>query len=128
MKKWMFISILCIWGSVLGQGKCSAFIDWTYSGSVLIYDKPDGIIVCEMKNDQANEDILILDMLDQTDDYFYVSITLAINKDYYKGWIRKSAYIGVYLRNTKTPIDLILYKDKKQSSSNNIFIKDCNKI
>jgi hypothetical protein len=115
----MFFSFL----NVYSQDKYPAIIDWKYLGIVNIYDNPDGKIIYELKNDSINEDYLHLDILAQNDAYFYVSISLTINKNVKIGWIKKADYIGAYIKHEKFPMDLIIYKDKKISDNNKIVIK-----
>jgi hypothetical protein len=104
------------------QNKCSAIIDWKYVEPIIIYDKPDGIVIHSMKNDTANEDFLKLEILEQTESFFHVAITNTIKKDSAIGWIKKGQYIGAYKKHEKFPMELTLYKDKIISDLNRIVI------
>ena len=124
MKALLTIIILVSFSTVYSQTNCLAIIDLKYPGPVDIYDNPEGEIIYRMKNDSINEDFLQLSILDQTDNYFYVSISTTIKKDQVTGWIRKAAYIGAYKRHEKFPMDLILYKDKKVSDAEKMVISN----
>ena len=104
-----------------------AIIDWKYNGTINIYDKPDGKIIDSIKNDSTNEDYLQLTIFDETENYFYVSISR--QKAGKRGWIKKANYIGAYAKagqahNKKSPIDLTIYQDKKVSDTGKVVIKD----
>lgn len=109
--------------TVYCQDKCPAIIDWHYIGSVDIYNKPDGKIIHQMKNDTANEDLIHLDILRQTDSYFYVFMQMNTIRDTATGWIKKADYIGAYLKQESFPaMDLTIYKDKIISNTDKIVI------
>jgi hypothetical protein len=111
--------------NVYCQDKCPAIINWKYLGTVDIYNKPGGEIIATMKNDSINEDFLHLDILDQTETYFRVSIGSTIKpQNINKGWIRKANYIGALIKHEKDPMDLELFQFKKNSSSDKIVISN----
>ena len=123
MKKLLSLIIIILsLDTVYCQDKCPAVIEWHYIKPINIYDKPDGKIIHQMKNDTTNEDLLHLDILKQNNTHFYVSINLV--KDSATGWIKKADYIGAYKRHEEFPMDLTLYKDKKISDANKITIKN----
>ncbi|MEI7596723.1 MAG: hypothetical protein WCK02_13315 [Bacteroidota bacterium] len=114
-----FLTVLTLYS----QDKCPAIVNWQYKGVVDIYDSPNGKVKQQMKNDSANEDFIYLDLLSQTDSYFYASVYYATKKDSVTGWIKKADYIGAYKRHEVLPeMDLILYKDKNKSDANKVII------
>lgn len=113
---------LLSFSTIYCQDKCSAIIDWKYLKTINIYDKPDGKVTQLMKNDSINEDFLHLDILNQTETYFFVSISRSIKSDSATGWIKKGEYIGAYKKHEKFPMDLVLYKDKNLSEIDRIVI------
>ena len=106
------------------QDKCTAIVDWQYNGVVNIYDKPNGGIIDQIKNDSAGEDFLIVFILDKKDNYFFVTLELQIHGIKKKGWIEKADYIGTYIRHEKYPVmDLVLYKFTNISDTDKIVIR-----
>lgn len=122
MKKLLAVFTLFFFSTTYCQDKCRAIIDWKFLDVVDIYDKPDGKLIHQMKNDSANEDYLHLIILKQTESYFFVSIVTEIKKEERKGWIKKASYIGAYKKHEKFPMDLTLYKDEKESDKDKIVI------
>lgn len=123
MRQLLFILTLVTAGNANGQEKCLAIINWKYLGSVELYDKPDGKITGTVKNDSTNEDYLHLEILDQTDKYFYVNIS-SFKISNLQGWIKKADYIGAYKKHEEFPMDLVIYKTKTVSEENKIVIKN----
>lgn len=123
--KLLYVTIL-IFFSLTGlcDAQHKAIIDNYYLADVAIYDKINGQIITQMKNDSIEEDFLQLTILKQTKTHFYVQIGHTIKVDSTYGWIQKAKYIGAYLKNENFPMDLILYKKKIESEKNIIFIKN----
>lgn len=128
MKALLTMLTLLVFTNLYSQVKCAAVIDWKYTGSVDIYDKLNGKLIDQLKNDSANEDFLYLTINDEADNYFNVSISfnseIANGNNPKAGWIKKANYIGAYIRSEKFPMSLTLYKNKKISDSNKIVISN----
>jgi hypothetical protein len=121
----VLITVLCLVATaqlLYGQDSCHAIIDVEYYGAVNVYDKPHGKVIHQMKNDTTNEDYLSLRIIEQTDSFFYVSISMAIKYDPKKGWIRKADYIGAYKKHESNPMLLILCEDSRYPDIRQIVI------
>ena len=123
MKKILIILTIFTFTTAHSQVKCRAIIDWKYLGTIDIYTRPNDKIIFQVKNDSLNEDFLLLDILDQTETYFFVSISLNSEQNKKVGWIKKADYIGVYVKHEEFPMDLTIYKDKKESDIDKTVIK-----
>jgi hypothetical protein len=108
------------------QSKYPAIINWKYNGIVNIYNKPNGIIKNQLQNDSTNENYLHLTIIDQTKNYFLVSIGFAMGNSFTEGWIKKEIYIGAYSKRESYPMDLVLLKSKKNIDKNKIIVKNWN--
>jgi hypothetical protein len=126
MKKYFIILILFFFINSFGQNECTAIIDWQYIGDIEIFEKPNGKIITTVKNDSINEDFLHLTINNQTEEYFYVTISLAINYNEIIGWIKKAEYIGAYKKHEVINMKLILYSENKISNENKIEIENWN--
>ena len=115
--------LLLIFSAVHSQKKCAAVVNWRYGAPVLLYDKPNGSVIDQIKNDSTTEDFLHLDISDQQGQFFFVSISLTVQKITKEGWIKKADYIGAYVRKDAYPMDLVLYKEKNVSEENKIIVK-----
>src|SRR5436189_6126793 len=85
---------------------CEGFVDLEYKGSILLFDKPNGILLKKLKHDFKKEDYLIFDIDKAIDSFFHVNIQYAINGKSYKGWINKTKYLATFIRNYDTTISL----------------------
>lgn len=124
MKAVLIVFAILVYTTGYCQNKCSAIVDVKYSGIVAIYDTVNGKIIDTARNDLATEDFLHMEILDETDTYFRVSISLNSKKENKPGWIKKADYIGAYIRHEKFPMHVILYRDKVVTELNKITIND----
>src|SRR5687767_6992565 len=108
MKTLLIVLTFCTFTRGNGQVRCHAIIDWKYLETIDVYTKPNDQIIFQVKNDSLNEDFLLLDILDQTETYFLVSISLNSEKSKKVGWIKKAHYIGTYVKHEEFPMDLTL--------------------
>lgn len=105
------------------QEKCSAVIDWHYLKPIQVYDSPDGNSIYSIQNDSAKEDYVHVRILDQTENWFYISNTNRA-KEEKTGWIKKESYIGTYKRHERSPMTLVMYKERNVAEKNKIVIED----
>jgi len=54
-----------------------------------VYEKPDGKVIRQMKNNSINEDFLHLEIISENRTHFHVKIYYAIENDSVIGWTKK---------------------------------------
>lgn len=124
MKKILFFSIvlLCFNNEICSQQEynncCNVniFLDIEYSDSIPIYEESNGKITTFLKHDIDNENFIQFKILKRTKTMFYVYVYESQNEEQVllKGWIKKSAHLGIYSRAYDK--DLILYKNPEEKS------------
>jgi hypothetical protein len=87
--------------------KIDVFLDINYEGEKLLYDKPGGKIIYELKHNTNEVDFIGFTILNKNDSMFYVSVQHAIDGELLmKGWIKKDEHICVYSRAYNNPLKL----------------------
>jgi hypothetical protein len=95
---------------ILSECNCGALIDVEFKDRIVVYDKPNGLIIKKIQHNFDKEDFLILTIDKDTTDYFHVMISYSLTeKKGMEGWIKKGKSIGVFAKNYSNPQILNLY-------------------
>lgn len=103
---------------------CDAVIYWKYEGMIKIYDEPNGTELKSLQNNINNENFVWLKIKELRDNFFYVEITSEMDRITYNGWIKRSKYIGAFMKHEKEYMDLSLYSKPNDELSELIEIKN----
>lgn len=101
-----------------------AIINWRHTEKIELHSMPNGTLIETPQNDHENENYLSLKIFSETNDFFYVEMSLNRTSNSYTGWIKKSNYIGAYSRNEKEIQNMTLYAEPSQENSNRIELSD----
>jgi hypothetical protein len=94
--------------------KCngSVFLNIEFKGNKLIFDKPNGKVIGNLKHKFKDEDYIVFTISNKNDSMFYVSAYYDIGGFIVKGWIKKDKNIGIYSKAYDQPLKLYRYPDK----------------
>ena len=101
-----------------------AIIYWRHIEKVELYSMPNGTLLGAPQNDHENENYISLKIFSETSDFFYAEMSLNRTNTSYKGWIKKSDYVGAFSRNEKEIQNLTLYTEPSQENSNKMVLTD----
>ncbi len=90
----------------------TAIISPQYNGLIEVFNK-NGKQLKKIKNNIAEKDFLLLKILNENRNMFYVSISYSVKGFITKGWIKKSNVIGIFSRNYSSTLTLYSNTNKK---------------
>ena len=94
-------------GQTSQKCSCSAIIDTEYKGDVLLFKNPNGENAQKLRHNLKDEDFLVLKIIKDSSDFFFVDISYSIKDNTTKrGWIKKFDKIGTYARNYSNTLQL----------------------
>jgi hypothetical protein len=126
--------LLFIFNQISGQTQskgikkcnCTVLLNPDYTGSINLYQSPNGKSSTEIRHNERDEDYIIFEVKKSTDRYFFVSANYSINGYIADGWIKKSNLLGVYSRKYEENDSLVLYKFPDRNLEANSVIKKYN--
>jgi hypothetical protein len=129
MLRYVFIAVLttCISKAVAQSHPCNcgAVVDPDFKGKLLVYERPHGNMIKGFQHNFRGEGYLILSILKDSSEHFFVDVSTAIESDVGKtGWIKKSILIGTYARNYSPGELLHLYSKPTTSSKVRSIVPD----
>ena len=100
---------------------CSALVDPKYTDNIIVFDKPDGKPIKELKNNIKDQNNLTLTIDKDSSIFFHVAIGFALtDNSNLKGWVKKSNVIGIYARNYNDTLLLFSKPDLKSKINSTI--------
>jgi len=108
--------ILCQAG--FGQTEmCNAVIYWKYEGEIKILEEPNGKELKSLRNNIKNENHLSMKIMGMKDNFFCVEIGLLMDKEMYNGWIKKTEFVGAFMKHEKEYMNLTFYSKPNDKMS-----------
>lgn len=121
--KYLVFFILIFNTSYSQHCNCDVVINPSYTDLIKVYETEMSNKFVERKHDIENEDFLWAEIIDQTKQRFKVKIGFAIKGEMIEGWIEKSNFIGIYVRNYDNK-KVKLYSEPEKSSTKNYVLLD----